>query len=78
MKSKLVEDIKRYKSEIKTLAKNTVEFIETTALLITTSFAIYGSLHYQLRTEYKYAVLYSGVVVAFIAVNLLRKFLLRK
>lgn len=76
--SALVNTVKNHWDEAKVITKNAVEFIETAALLIVTGFAIYGSLTYSLRTEYKYAVLFSGVVVGLIAMNLLRKFLARR
>jgi DNA recombination-dependent growth factor C len=76
--SKFQQDVTAHVDEAKVITKNAMEFIETLALLIVTGFAIYGSLHYELRTEYKYAVLFSGVVVGLIAMNLLRKFLARR
>lgn len=76
--SQFQKDVASHLDEAKTITRNAVEFIETTALLVVTGFAIYGSLTYELRTEYKYAVLFSGVVVGLIAMNLLRKFLARR
>ena len=76
--SKFQQDVANHVDEVKVIVRNAMEFIETLALLIVTGFAIYGSLHYELRNEYKYAVLFSGVVVGLIAMNLLRKFLARR
>jgi uncharacterized YccA/Bax inhibitor family protein len=76
--SKFQKDVSAHWDEVKVITRNTMEFVETLALLITTGFAIYGSLHYEMRNEYKYAVLFSGVVVGLIAFNLLRKFLARR
>lgn len=76
--SALVNTVKNNWEETKVITKNAVEFIETFALLVVTGFAIYGSLHYEMRTEYQKAVLFSGVVVGLIAMNLLRKFLARR
>lgn len=72
------KDLANHWDEVKVITKNAVEFIETFALLVVTGFAIYGSLHYEMRTEYQKAVLFSGVVVGLIAMNLLRKFLARR
>lgn len=76
--TKFQKDVANHVDEVKVITRNAMEFIETLALLIVTGFAIYGSLTYTLRTEYKYAVLFSGVVVGLIAMNLLRKFLARR
>lgn len=76
--SQFSKDVASHLDEAKTITRNAVEFVETLALLIVTGFAIYGSLHYAMRDEYKYAVLFSGVVVGLIAMNLLRKFLARR
>jgi len=65
-------------NDARVIAKNTAALVEATALLIVTGFAIYGSLHYEMRNEYKYSVLFSGIVVGLIAMNLLRKFLARR
>lgn len=77
-KSQFSKDLNNWWDEATVIVKNALEFIETASLLIVTGFAIYGSLTYNLRTEYKYSVLFSGVVVGLIAMNLLRKFLARR
>lgn len=77
-KSKFQRDLENWSDEARVISKNAFDFIETLSLLIVTAFAIYGSLTYELRNEYKYAVLFSGVVVGLIAMNLLRKFLARR
>ena len=75
---KFQSDIKNWTEEAKVVVKNFSDFIETVSLAIVTGFAIYGALNYELRTEYKYAVLFAGVVVGLRAFNLLHEFLKRK
>ena len=76
--TKFTKDVRSFTEEAKVVIRNAVEFIETASLLITTGFAVYGALNFEMRNEYKYAVLFSGVVVGLIAMNLLRKFLARR
>lgn len=76
--SKFQQDVNYAVSESKVILRNFMEFVETASLLIIATFGIYGSLHYTMRNEYKYSVLFSGIVVGLIAMNLLRKFLARR
>ena len=78
VKRNFKSDFNKGFNETKVFIKNAVDMIETFSLAVVTGFAIYGSLHYQLRNEYKYSVLFSGVVVGLRAFQLLAKFLKRR
>ena len=59
----MVQKIKEARKDVVTLYRNLQKLVESAALLIVSTFAIYGSYNYQLNEAIKYALLVAGVII---------------